>query len=68
MEKFNDIKSALARNARVVVGIKRPYEGSADIARFEKDFANALDYLRFSQTRIYEKNVRYVTKSRIGAN
>jgi hypothetical protein len=68
MEKFNDIKSALAREARVVVGIKRPYEGAADITRFEKDFGADLDYLHFSQTRIFEKNVRYVTKSRIGAN
>jgi hypothetical protein len=65
--KFNDIKAALLRDAKAVVGL-HTFDGEKAVAAFEKKYGNDLDYLYFSQTRIYEKNVRYVVRSRIGAN
>lgn len=61
MDRFTDIKNALTRNAKVIVGLDT-YNGVTAIAKFEARYANDSQGLHYAQVRIFEKGVKYRTR------
>lgn len=65
MTKFETIVEALKRDAKVACGLTN-YNGSADLAKFVAKYENEAGehgLLNYAQTRIFEKGVKYVTRS-----